>query len=87
MPDTSRPLGAPGNPWPTVTFAARVNDDQLTHVVIAQADVVADQRAHLTCCQQPAAELYGKPRDIDCVTCANVSGVRSINDFPPERVL
>jgi hypothetical protein len=86
MPDAAEPLGAPERPWPTVVFAADVAGDQLTHVVIARADAVADDEAHPTCCQQPAVELHGHPRDITCTTCADVSGVRSADDFPPERV-
>jgi hypothetical protein len=87
MSDAPAPLGAPERPWPTVTFAAEVADDRLTHVVVAKADAVADDRVHLTCCGRPATELHGKPRDISCTSCAEVSGVSSTDDFPPERVL
>lgn len=79
--------GSDGGPWPAVTFVAMVTGDRRTHVVVAPADAIADPAGHSTCCRLPAVELHGKPREITCGTCATTSGVRSVGDFPPERVL
>ncbi len=72
--------------WPIVAFVARVAGDGRTHVVMAAADAVADPEEHVTCCRLPAAELHGKPCEVTCAECAATSGVRSVEDFPPERV-